>query len=266
MSAIAAGAERGPLRSVLTFFALTFVLAVPFWALGTTTALQLMPGLPIAALMFVCPGLAALILVGRDDGSAGAKALLAKVVDYRCIKAKKWYTLILFLNPGIFVLSYVVLRFGGTAIPVPQFQILPTLTLCMVFFISAVGEELGWSGYAIDPMQNRWGALSASLLLGAVWAVIHFVPLVQVHRSLAWIAWWSLWTVSARVIIVWLYNNTGKSVFAATLYHAVSNVCWQAFPVHGSFFDPRVTALITTFVAVTVTVAWRQRASSRLVS
>jgi membrane protease YdiL (CAAX protease family) len=266
MNAVAADAERPPLGSVLTFFALTFALAVPFWALGTTTSLQLIPGLPIAALMFVCPGLAALILAGRDGGSAGVKALVARAVDYRCIKAKKWYTLILFLNPGIFVLSYVVLRLTRIPVPVPQIQILPTLTLCALFFISALGEELGWSGYAIDPMQNRWGAVPAGLLLGAVWALIHFVPLLQVHRSLAWIAWWSLWTVSARVIMVWLYNNTGKSVSAATLYHAASNVCWQVFPVHGSFFDPRVTALITTLVAATVTVAWRERALSRLVS
>jgi len=56
-------------------------------------------------------------------------------------------------------LTYVVRRFGGTAIPIQMVQILPTRTLCTVFFISAVGEELGWSGYAIDPMQNRWDAL-----------------------------------------------------------------------------------------------------------
>jgi hypothetical protein len=37
--------------------------------------------------------------------------------------------------------------------------------------------------------------------------------------------------------MVWLYNNTRKSVFAVALFHAVSNVCWQSFPIHGSYFD-----------------------------
>ena len=46
------------------------------------------------------------------------------------------------------------------------------------------------------------------------------VPLVQVGRAATWIAWWSLNTVGLRVLIVWLFNNTGKSVFAATLFHA----------------------------------------------
>jgi membrane protease YdiL (CAAX protease family) len=106
------------------------------------------------------------------------------------------------------------------------------------FFVGALGEELGWSGYAIDPMQERWGALQAGILLGLVWAAWHVIALIQAHRSAAWIAWWCLGTVTMRVVIVWLYNGTGKSVFAVSLFHAIGNVSWQLFPVHGSYFDP----------------------------
>jgi hypothetical protein len=31
------------------------------------------------------------------------------------------------------------------------------------------------------------------------------------------------------------------------------NLCWQLFPIHGSHWDPRVTGLLVTFVAVLVT-------------
>lgn len=103
-------------------------------------------------------------------------------------------------------------------------------------------------------MQNRFGALLASLLVGLVWAVFHYVALLQAHRSLEWIAWWSLWTVALRVIIVSLYNNMGKSVFAAALFHTTINVTWQLFPIQGSFFDPRVTGAITAFVAAVIVV------------
>ncbi|MGO9995416.1 MAG: CPBP family intramembrane glutamic endopeptidase [Steroidobacteraceae bacterium] len=243
--------------SLLTYFLCVFTLAVPFWVLGRFIEFQFLPGLPVAALTFVCPGLAALIVVRRADGPAGARALLTRAFDYKRITAKTWYAPILLLNPCIFVLSYAVQRLAGTPVPTPQLTILPTLTLCVVFFASAVGEELGWSGYAIDRMQNRCGALKASVLLGVIWVLFHLVALVQVHRSLDWIVWWSVWTISARVIIVWLYNNTGRSVFGAALFHATINVCWQAFPIHGSFFDPRVVATITAFVAIIVTTVWR---------
>ncbi len=244
-------------RSPLTFFLLTFALAIPFWVLGGVIGVPLLPGLPVAALMFVCPALAALFVVRRESGSDSAKALLKRAFDYERITAKAWYAPILLLNPAISVSSYAVLRLtGGTPVPVPEIPILATLALCVVFFIGALGEELGWSGYAIDPMQSRLGALWASLLLGAVWAAFHFVALAQAHRSVEWIAWWSLGTVSARVIMVWLYNHTGKSVFGAALFHAASNVSWQTFPIHGSSFDPRITGLITAIVAVLVATVW----------
>ncbi len=65
---------------------------------------------------------------------------------------------------------------------------------------------------------------------------------MQAHRSVVWIAWWCLGTVALRVVMVWLYNSTGKSVFAAALFHAVSNVCWQLYPIQGSFLIRGSTA------------------------
>jgi uncharacterized protein len=46
---------------------------------------------------------------------------------------------------------------------------------------------------------------------------------------LSWIAWWSLGTVAARVIIVWLYDNTGGSVLAAAVFHDMVNVTYSLF-------------------------------------
>jgi uncharacterized protein len=243
------------------FFLLVFTLSIPFWLVGAVTRLQLLTGLPVAALMAVCPATAALNLAHREDGTAGG--LLKRAFDYMRIREKVWYAPILLLIPGVMVLSYGVMRLTGMPVPAPQIAVLPTLIMCVAFFIAASGEELGWSGYIIDPMQNRWGALRASILLRSVWAVYHYVALVQAHRSAAWIAWWSLGTVAARVIIVWLYNNTGKSVFAAALFHTTLNVTWQLFPIHGSYFDPRVTGSITAYVAAIVIVVWGPRTLAR---
>ena len=62
-----------------------------------------------------------------------------------------------------------------------------------------------------------------------------------------------------RVLITWLYNNTGGSVFVAVLFHAMINVTWQLFPINGSYYDPRVTGLITAAVAVIVVIGWGPR-------
>ena len=218
-----------------------------------------MPGLPMAALMFVCPGLAALILVRRAQGSRGVRALLSRAIDCGGVTPRAWYAPLLLLNPAVFALSYLVMRAFGSTVPSLEMQFVPTLALCLVFLVSALGEELGWTGYAIDPLQQRCGTLRASLLLGMVWVAFHWIALLQVHRSFEWIGWWSLWTLSQRVMMVWFYNATRRSVFAVVLMHASANVCWQLFPIRGSFFDPRLTGLITTILAIFAIAFWRPR-------
>ncbi len=250
-------------RSPLKFFLLVAVLSVPFWLISALTHLELLPGLPVAALMACCPMIAAMILVYRENKTAGVIALLKRSFDFKRIRSKIWYVPILLLVPALSALSLEVLRLTGTPVPDPQIAVLPTLLLCAIFFVGALGEELGWSGYAIDPMQDRCGALKASLILGVVWAVYHYIALVQAHRSVDWIVWWSLGTIADRVILVWLYNNTGKSVFAAALFHMTLNVTWQVFPVNGSYFDPRISGLLSALVAVLVLVIWEPRTLAR---
>ena len=246
-------------RSPLAYVVLTFALSLPFWIAGALTNLQLLPAIPVSALGLLCMVGAASILVYRENGRAGVVALLKRSLDFKRVSAMIWYVPIILLMPGIMILSYVAMRLMGVQLPDPQFSVVTTLMLLVVFFIAAVGEELGWSGYAIDPLQDRFGALGGALLLGVVWAVWHVIPLLEAQRSLVFIAWWSLGTVATRVIITWLYNNTGRSVFVAILFHAMINVTWQLFPVNGSYYDPHVTSMITAAVAVVVVIVWGPR-------
>ncbi len=247
-------------RSPLKFFLLVFALSLPFLMAGSLVGHQLVPGVPVTALLVAfCPAAAAVILVYREGKTAGVSELLKRAFDCTRIRAKIWYAPMFLLMPGVTILSYGWMCWSGAPLPIPQIRVVATLAMSLAIFILALGEELGWSGYAIDPMQDRWGALPASILLGLVWALWHIVPLVQVHRSPAWIAWWCLGTVAARVLIVWLYNNTGKSVFAAAIFHATINVTWQWFPIRGSYWDPRVNGVIMAIAAVGVAMVWGPR-------
>ncbi len=243
-------------RSPARFCLLTFTLSAPFLLLGSATSLHLLSGIPVSAFVFVCPGMAAAILVYEESKSAGVRDLLKRALDYGRIRAKVWYVPVTLLMPAISLLTYGMMRLTGMPIPGPQFSVPAALAMFLAFCLAALCEELGWSGYIIDPLQERWGALRASLLVGVVWAVWHYVPLIQVHRSTTWIAWWSLYTVALRVLIVWLYNNTGGSVFAATLFHAFSNA---SSVTYSSYYDPRITGLIVAFVATIVVLVWGPR-------
>jgi membrane protease YdiL (CAAX protease family) len=157
------------------------------------------------------------------------------------------------------------MRAMKVALPELRVSVGAAAVMLVSFLVTAAAEEVGWSGYMLDPLQERWGALHAAVLLGLVWAIWHTVPLVQAGRSASWIAWWGLGTVGSRVIIVWLYNNAGRSVFAASVYHAISNLCWQLFPNAGSHYDPRVTSPLIVASAVFVAVIYRPHTLTRRV-
>ena len=224
--------------------------------MGAATDLQLMPGLSVSALMAFCPLVAALVLVYRENKAAGVIELLARSLDFKRIQAKRWYVPVLLLMPGINLVVAGLMYGMGMPPPAPQVSVLPALLMFLAFFVAALGEELGWSGYILEPLQDRWTALRAGLTLGVVAIVWHLVPLLLLHRSPAWIAWWCLYVVAARVLIVWLYNNTGQSVFAVALFHATLNLTYMLFPIHGSHFDMRLGGLVMAFAAAMVAVVW----------
>lgn len=245
-----------PDKNLSIFFLLVFAGALPFLLFSAASRIDLLPHLPIAALMAISPATAAAILTYKDGGFGGVKVLLCRASDYRRIPNMIWVVPALLLPPVLSTISFLFLCLTGQAIPTPQFPLTTTTGLILVFFVGALAEELGWSGYATDPLQQRFGALGGAAFLGLMWALFHLVALFQAGRSLLWIGWWSVGTIATRVLIVWLYNNTGKSVFAAALLHAMGNVCWQLFPVHGSYFDPRANGIVTALAALAVTVFW----------
>jgi membrane protease YdiL (CAAX protease family) len=244
----------------LPFFGLVFALSLPFWLIGAASDRQLMPGLSVSALMTFCPMTAALMLVYRERGTAGVTELLKRSFDFRRIQALVWLAPVLLLMPGVDGVVYALMRWTEmplASLPPPTARALAaSVMMFLAFFVGALGEELGWSGYVLAPLLTRWNALQASLILGLVGVAWHLVPLLLVHRPLAWIAGWCLYALAARLLMVWLYLNTGRSVFAAALFHATLNLAFMLFPVDGSHFDMRVGGWVMAGAAAIVVTFW----------
>ena len=236
------------------FFLLVFFLSIPFYLLGAAGGrLPVVPILPASALMAFMPMIAALILVYR---TGGAVALLKRAFDFSRIHGVRWYLAALLIMPIVCVGEYGVLRLTGT--PPLDLRIAPgeALSLVPIFLVGAIGEELGWQGYAYPALRGARNAQEAAVLLGAVWALWHVIPFVQMGRSAGWIFWHCLSTVALRVIIVWLFVNAGNCVFIAVLFHTMINVAWALFPSHGSHYDPFIAFLILMPVTGLILAFW----------
>lgn len=160
----------------------------------------------------------------------------------------KWWLVALLLSPALQFAS-VLLTSRLTGVPVdythpmiraviPLDAPLPALVLpWLIFEILTNGEEWGWRGYVLPRLQAKYNALSASLILGAIWSVWHLPKFLGTglgnERSFAWFA---VAHLGLAVLYTWLYNNTRGSLLLVVLFHATQNTAGAFLP--GEFAVP----------------------------
>lgn len=257
-------------RFPLTFFLLVYGLSIPLWIIETKINVDRLP-LDFAItdiLAAFTPLIAASILVRKEAGRAGIKTLFGRIFDGDRINQKAWYVLIILLPFLLYFLIYLIIYFAGLPLPgqwIISFGSIPVLFA--LFFLGAVVEETGYMGYAIDPMQERFGALRASILIGILWAVWHYPSIIQQGHDWTWLAWGTLGTVAVRVLIVWLYNNTQKSLFACILFHTMMNLGRPLFPAdkrHNPLVDyPSIHYSLLAVTAGIVVFLWSSTTLTR---
>lgn len=263
---LAASIERNPLVAYFVIaFAGTWILFVPILLSKRGLGLIQLPdaaGLVFFVLAtYAGPFVGALITTRIVEGRTGLRQWFGRMLQWRV--GIQWYLLVLIGYPLLFGVP-AVLVLGPQALQAasrnwPSFIGGYVATLAVGFFIPTLGEEAGWRGFALPRLQDKYGPLFGSLILGVLHAVWHlpayfvsgpiinggFQPVVFVANSLAIIASTFVWS--------WLFNNTAGSILFATYVHAASNAMsgqlpqalnitapdvWFAFKVMG------VTALI----------------------
>ncbi len=98
-------------------------------------------------------------------------------------------------------------------------------------------EEIGWTGFLQDTLQDRHGPLLASVMVAPAFALIHLPALFvsgwvlderfslpQFPAALFMVGLMAVLAVFARVIIGWLYNGSGRSVLIVGLFHSAFNM------------------------------------------
>jgi membrane protease YdiL (CAAX protease family) len=117
--------------------------------------------------------------------------------------------------------------------------------------IAALGEELGWRGYALPRLQGRLHPLSASLVIGVIWAAWHlpYFAYPAIHPMPFGIGFplFAITLVSESVLATWLYNSTGGSVLATMLFHHSLHAA-SVVPVVPGLIGTLVTALLMLFL------------------
>lgn len=240
-------------------FALTWLLTLPLVlrALGAWNA-DLSPHWH--ALGGLGPGLAALLVVWRRDGRAGARTLLSALTRWQV----GWgWALVALLSP-LLLFAAAVLTVGAFGGGWPGWDRWGASTyagawgpamLLLTSLSYGFGEELGWRGFALPRLRTRHGALAASALLTVPWALWHaplftyrygFGPVEVVGFVLALLAG-SVWFTA-------LYTATGGSVLMTALWHTL----WNVVNLVAMVVSPPALSLMSAFVVVAAgLMVWR---------
>lgn len=257
-------------KSPLKFFVIVYGLSIPLWILERFIDVKGLPlNIPITDIVAAfTPLIAACILVYKEKGRIGVNKLLKRIFDYSRITQKVWYLPIVFLPFLMYFLIFSIIyllklpfstAFQETFLSVP--------ILSIFFFLGAIAEEVGYMGYAIEPMQDQFGALRASIIMGIPWAIWHYPSIIQQGHNAIWIFWGTLGTVAVRVLIVWIYNNTGKSLFACILFHTMLNLGRPLFPkdeIHNPLVDyPYIHYSFFALTAVIIVFFWGSKTLAR---
>jgi membrane protease YdiL (CAAX protease family) len=91
-------------------------------------------------------------------------------------------------------------------------------------------EEGGWRAFAIPRLQEKYSALTSSLIMGVIWSVWHLPNFFTVgtdHYGMPFL-WFLLAITSTSVLMVWIMNNTNQSVLMTILFHG-SIILWGHF-------------------------------------
>jgi hypothetical protein len=248
-------------RSVTRYFLLLFGLCIPFWVIGAIVDIELFPGLKLFQMGLAMPMVAAMILTFYDRGWAGTAALLRRTYDAHRIKPLIWLLPIFLVIPSVGAINYWIMRQVGFDIAPPTFSWAVFLGYCTIFFMT-YAEELGLTGYALDPLQKRHSALVTSLVLGLVWAAYH-IPgfVISGYYTAGWIFWQTVCIVLLRVLFVWIYNNAGQSLFSMALCHWTYGLFWSLWPQENlqlavSFYRPEIAAGVVALYVLIVVYLW----------
>lgn len=249
-----------PWRFLAITYAFTWLVLLP--AVLASFGMFTLP-LPLLALVAIAqfgPSLAAFILVYRQNGTQGVAGLFKRALNFHI--PLRWLLAIFVLPLALGgVALYLNGLTGGTVPPLTllaqPLAVVPVFAF--IFFLQGpVPEEFGWRGYLLDRVQARYTALTASLLIGAVWAVWH-LPLFVIGY-LPFPFWSYLLSVAAlSILFTWIYNNTNNNLLTALLFHTMFNLSIQLFPPMEANGDPRGFYILTAFyvfIAAVVVLLW----------
>lgn len=246
--------------SATSFFLLTFLITWGLQLPGVFAQRGLLPGDPQAYLPFVGLGIfgpvaAAAFLTSRNGEKGAVKALFRRMLLWRV--APRWYLLALLLPAVLLSVGLALMNLSGRSGPITYF---PTIGAMIMGLVISASEEIGWRGYAQPSLEERWGPVGGSIIVGVFWAFWHIPMFLGAGVSLEVMPVMLLMFTGGSLFFTWILQGTGGSLLLVSLAHfgAHLNNSHRALP------DDTLPLLVHAIIwAALGSIAMRKQSSRR---
>jgi membrane protease YdiL (CAAX protease family) len=173
--------------------------------------------------------LPAFLVTAATEGEAGVRDLLGRCLRWRV--GVRWYLVALlgFLGAvvGLATIFQGPAPLGALAGKWPLLFTVFLPEVLLPFLFIQIFEEAGWTGFMQHALQERRGPLMASILVAPAFILMHLPPLLMDSGvGLALLIFTAALVIVAvffRILIMWLYNSSGRSVLVVALFHSAYN-------------------------------------------
>lgn len=220
-------------KPLILFFLLSYLLVFLPVSLAILDNYDLaeinLPFIPFLVVGSWTPNIAAIIIIAfvmKKRG--GVKDLFSRWGVWKA--PLRWYLAALspLLVSALSLFLYLIIE--GKPLEIAEAPTLPMIFgfLMISLITGAMGEELGWRGFALPWLQTKVNALWSSLIVGFLWGLWH-LPLW--FAGLGWEEY-SFWLftyncIALSVIMTWICNNTKGNMVLITIIHLFYNYSWN---------------------------------------
>ena len=225
---------------LLMLYAITWTVFLPTVLQGrglVVLPIDLSAGFALDAVLAIASilgvALPAFLVTAATSGKAGVRDLLGRCLRWRV--GIGWYLIALF---GLLLTTVLVGSIFLGLAPLEALTLkwrllftmfLPEVLLPFVFI--QIFEEAGWTGFLQHTLQERRGPLLASILVAPAFVLMHLPPLLMGSGAgLALLVVTGALVIVAvffRIVVMWLYNGSGRSVLVVALFHSAYNSAWS---------------------------------------
>jgi uncharacterized protein len=248
-------------RVPVLFFGITFAISWPCF-IGVAMLVARGPSWLVTLLLYTgifAPAVVAIVLTAWRDGSPGVTALLRPLFQWQV--DARWYVFAVSYMAAIKLTVAAVHRLLAGAWP--RFGVEPWYAIVAATILSTIvggqaGEEIGWRGYALPRLADRFGFPLASVLLGMIWAAWH-LPLFFIagadKQGQSFVIY-ALQVTALSVAMAWLYVHTRGSLLLMMLMHSAVNQTKDLVPSASPGAANVFTAHASLVAWLTVTLLW----------